>query len=84
MADDIDIRTRIDQLIARQHEIREHLAAGESRSEQVDDQAALDVIEATLDQCWDLLRQRQALREFGRDPDAAAVRPADEVEGYQQ
>jgi hypothetical protein len=84
MADDVDIRARIDQLIARQHEIREHLAAGESAPDQADDRAALDVIEQTLDQCWDLLRQRQALREFGRDPGGAEVRPASEVEGYQQ
>ena len=32
-------------------------------------------IEIALDQCWDLLRQRRARREFGEDPDAAAVRP---------
>lgn len=36
-----------------------------------------------LDQCWDLLRQRRALREFGRDPDDAAVRDAGTVEGYE-
>ena len=35
-----------------------------------------------LDQCWDLLRQRRALRETGGDPGEAEVRPADEVEGY--
>ena len=37
-----------------------------------------------LDQCWDLLRQRQALRSAGKNPDAAKVRPADVVEKYQQ
>jgi hypothetical protein len=37
-----------------------------------------------LDQCWDLLRQRRARRAAGQDPDAAAVRPADVVEHYQQ
>jgi len=41
-----------------------------------------DVVEQ-LDQCWDLLRQRRALREFGRDPDDAAVRDAGTVEGYE-
>ena len=84
MAEDADIHERIDSLIARQHEIRQHLADGESQGAQADDKAALDVIEATLDQCWDLLRQRQALREFGQDPGAATVRPAAEVEGYRQ
>jgi hypothetical protein len=39
-------------------------------------------IEAELDQCWDLLRQRQALREFGRDPDEAKPRPVEQVESY--
>lgn len=41
-------------------------------------------LQVELDQCWDLLRQRRALREFGEDPDAAHVRPADVVENYEQ
>ena len=39
-------------------------------------------VERALDQCWDLLRQRRALRDSGKDPREAEVRPADEVEGY--
>lgn len=39
-------------------------------------------VEVELDQCWDLLRQRRALRESGGDPREAEVRPPDEVEGY--
>jgi Protein of unknown function (DUF2630) len=39
-------------------------------------------VEVELDQCWDLLRQRRALRETGGDPRAARLRPAGEVEGY--
>jgi hypothetical protein len=42
----------------------------------------LTTINIELDQCWDLLRQRRALREFGRDPDEAEVRPAKVVENY--
>jgi len=42
----------------------------------------LTTIHVELDQCWDLLRQRRALREFGRDPDEAEVRPAKVVENY--
>ena len=42
----------------------------------------LTTINVELDQCWDLLRQRRALREFGRDPDEADVRPAKVVENY--
>ena len=36
-----------------------------------------------LDQCWDLLRQRRAKREFGEDPAAAALRDVKTVEGYE-
>jgi hypothetical protein len=39
-------------------------------------------INVELDRCWDLLRQRRALREYGRDPDDAEVRPAKVVENY--
>jgi len=42
----------------------------------------LTTINVELDQCWDLLRQRRALREFGRDPDEAELRPAKVVENY--
>ena len=46
------------------------------------DQGCLRRIRIELDQCWDLLRQRLALRDAGRDPDEAEVRPADVVESY--
>jgi hypothetical protein len=42
----------------------------------------LTTIHVELDQCWDLLRQRRALREFGRNPDEADLRPAKVVENY--
>ena len=42
----------------------------------------LDRINVELDRCWDLLRQRRALREFGHNPDKAEVRPAKVVENY--
>ncbi|WP_326792533.1 DUF2630 family protein [Streptomyces sp. NBC_00841] len=48
-----------------------------------DEKSCLRTVEVQLDQCWDLLRQRRALSEFGDDPNAARVRPADEAEGYQ-
>ena len=48
------------------------------------DQVRLDKLQVELDQCWDLLRQRRARREFGQDPDAAAVRPPSVVERYEQ
>ncbi len=49
-----------------------------------DDEARLAEVKVQLDQCWDLLRQRRALREFGEDPDKAKVRPAKIVENYEQ
>jgi hypothetical protein len=49
-----------------------------------DAQARLEELRIELDQCWDLLRQRRALREFGEDPDKAKVRPPEIVERYKQ
>ena len=46
--------------------------------------ARADALKVELDQCWDLLRQRRALREFGEDPNHAKVRPASVVEKYEQ
>lgn len=48
------------------------------------DKERLDAIGVELDQCYDLLRQRQARREFGQDPDDAELRPPEIVERYQQ
>ena len=46
------------------------------------DRARLTKLNVELDQCWDLLRQRRALREFGKDPSEAEVRPPSVVEKY--
>jgi hypothetical protein len=46
-------------------------------------QERLRVIQVELDQCWDLLHQRRARRSAGMDPNEAAVRPPDVVEGYE-
>lgn len=78
MADN-DIIANIDELIAEEHQLR-------SRAGGLDDveQGRMRQLEQQLDQCWDLLRQRRARREFGEDPTAAEARPAREVESYQQ
>ena len=47
-----------------------------------DAHARIRHLEEQLDQCWDLLRQRRAKREFGDDPDSAKVRDVDTVERY--
>ncbi|HEY2687152.1 MAG TPA: DUF2630 family protein [Streptosporangiaceae bacterium] len=79
---DKEILGHIDELIQTEHELRSKLAAGELSSGE--EQARLKATEEALDQCWDLLRQRRARREFGEDAGAAASRPASEVEGYLQ
>jgi hypothetical protein len=79
---DKEILGHIDELIQTEHELRTKLASGELSTEE--EQARLKATEEALDQCWDLLRQRRARREFGEDPGAAASRPASEVEGYLQ
>ena len=79
--DDVDIVRRIGDLSEEEH----RLERGQSDSDDPErDLARLRDIEVALDQCWDLLRQRRARRDAGQDPDAAAVRPASTVEGYQQ
>ncbi|NGO72450.1 DUF2630 family protein [Streptomyces boncukensis] len=75
-----EILARVTQLVADEHRLREQLAEGNVTSEE--ERAALAGLERELDQCWDLLRQRRAKREFGENPAEATVRPATEVEGY--
>jgi hypothetical protein len=72
--------SRINELVAEEKALREQLQHGEISES--DENKRLRQLEIELDQCWDLLRQRRALRETGGDPRDAAVRPADEVEGY--
>ena len=48
------------------------------------DRVRLEDIKVALDRYWDLLRQRRAKREFGDDPEKAALRPASVVERYEQ
>ncbi|HEX2744195.1 MAG TPA: DUF2630 family protein [Streptosporangiaceae bacterium] len=80
--DDKEIMANIDQLIETEHRLRRQLASGELSA--LAEHERLRSAEEALDQCWDLLRQRRARREFGEDPGAAAARPVSEVEGYQQ
>jgi hypothetical protein len=80
MADDKTFRERIAELVSEERSLRHKLSAGEiSRDEE---HARLREVEAELDQCWDLLRQRDAKREFGDNPDDASARSADVVEKY--
>jgi hypothetical protein len=78
---DDDAVMRIEQLAHEEHALRE---AEGHRSLSEDERKRLAWLEQRLDQCWDLLRQRRALTDAGRDPEDASVRSADTVEHYQQ
>ena len=78
---DTQIHDAIEQLVAEEHELWNREGDGEVSEA---DRRRLEQIKVSLDQCWDLLRQRRALREFGADPDVADVRPEEIVERYEQ
>lgn len=75
---DETILSQIEQLVHDEHELyRKDLLSDM-------DQRRLDKLQVELDRCWDLLRQRRALRDAGMDPDHAETRPAEVVENYKQ
>ncbi len=77
-SEDRSVLGHIDKLVKEE----ERLYAQHQLAEE--DRARLAELKIELDQCWDLLRQRRALREFGRAPDNAKVRAAKVVENYEQ
>ena len=79
--DDAAIHDRIEKLVNEEHELWQREAAGHA-----DDatRQRLAEVKVSLDQTWDLLRQREALRDAGADPNAAEQRPVGEVESYLQ
>jgi hypothetical protein len=79
LVDDRQIHGSIDRMVDEEHQLWQREAAGEASDA---DRQRLEELRVSLDQCWDLLRQRRALRDAGGDPREASVRPADEVEGY--
>ncbi len=79
--DDEDLVRRINELAAEEHRL-ELAHAGEELSPA--ELERLRSLEISLDQCWDLLRQRRARRESGQDPEGAEPRSPSVVEGYQQ
>jgi hypothetical protein len=80
-ATDQPVLGHIQQLVEEEHRLferSEHGTAGDS------DHQRLAKVQVELDQCWDLLRQRRALRGAGLDPNMAQVRSAEVVENYEQ
>jgi hypothetical protein len=78
---DPEILSRIGDLVDRERELRDRHHEKPLTEEERD---LLEQLAAELDQCWDVLNQRRALREFGMGPSNARVRDDDTVEGYQQ
>jgi len=81
VTDDSGIHETIEELVAEEHRLWEVESRGEATES---DRLRLDALKVSLDQCWDMLRQRRALREAGQDPDAAHVREPEVVERYEQ
>ena len=80
-AGDPQILSRIGELVEEENQL---LNRHREKPLEVSEQSRLKQVQVQLDQCWDLLNQRRALREFGLDPDQATVRDPDTVEGYLQ
>jgi hypothetical protein len=79
--DDREVLDRINKLVAEEKDLlRRHAGDGLSDAER----DRLREVEETLDQYWDLLRQRRAREEIGANPDEVKPRPVDEVESYLQ
>ncbi len=77
--DDQEILDRINRLASEEHALFQRESGGNVTSAESE---RLKRIGVTLDQCWDLLRQRRAKRSAGQDPDDATVRDEKTVEGY--
>ncbi len=82
---DESIVDRIERLVAEEKTLRQREQQDSTDVERLQDDAGrLADVEVELDRCWDLLRQRRALRETGGNPDDAQARDAGTVEGYLQ
>jgi hypothetical protein len=80
MADlNADIHHHISALIAEEHRLR----ANEESLPEAERRCRLTEVERQLDQTWDLLRQREARREFNQDPRLAQQRSERVVESYE-
>ena len=80
--DESQILDRVRTLVEEEHVLRQRHWSGELSDDE--GKARLRDLEESLDQCWDLLRQRRALKDAGENPDEAETRPTSQVEGYLQ
>lgn len=81
MSSDHVVAQSINTLADEEHQLRAKEAAGTATDA---DRQRIALLEVELDRCWDLLRQREARRNAGLNPDDATERPSDIVEGYLQ
>ena len=82
---DETIANRIEKLVAEEHQLRHREESDSHHEDRLEaDQDRLREVEVELDRCWDLLRQRRALRDAGANPEDAHVRDAGTVERYLQ
>ena len=79
--DDQAILAHINELVEEEHRL-EQGKAGVGLSD--NEHTRLEQVEVSLDQCWDLLRQRRARRRAGQDPDDSSLRPPDTLDRYLQ
>ena len=82
---DEQAQARIEELEREEQRLRHD--EGEAGDRSASDQVAVDArrlesIRVEMDQLWDYLRQRRALRDAGQDPDGAELRDPDTVEKY--
>ena len=82
---DQSIAAHIEKLVDEEHALRQREQVDSPDDDALEaDRERLRSVELELDRCWDLLRQRRALRDAGADPDGAEARNAGTVEGYLQ
>jgi hypothetical protein len=80
---DESIATRIEELVSEEHELRtQEETDSTDEAALAEDRRRLERVSVELDRCWDLLRQRRALRDAGADPDGAEARDEKTVENY--
>lgn len=73
---DQSVLAHIQRLVAEEHRLFEQGSLPPDSTKRLAD------VQVELDQCWDLLRQRRALRETGGDPSQSHVRPPEVLKKY--
>jgi hypothetical protein len=79
--EDPQIHGSIEAMVEEEHELWRRESDGTATD---GDRQRLKELKVSLDQCWDLLRQRRALRDAGLDPETAELRRTEVVEGFEQ